>query len=68
MVFFCFYYPVFGAACLYRFISLILDGKKNPKEIMDNSRLQSQDDASYALVSPTLPYLKGGSQVEELVR
>ena len=35
---------------------------------MDNSRLQSQDDARYTLVFPTLPYLKGGSQVEELVR
>ena len=28
MVFFCFSYPVFGAACLYRFIFLILDDKK----------------------------------------
>ena len=66
IIFFYFSYPVSGAACLYRFISLILDGKKNPKEIMDNSRLQSQDDASYTLVSPTLTHLKGGSQVEGL--
>ena len=68
MVFFYFSYLVFGAACLYWFISLILDDQKNHEEILDNSRLQSQYDASYALVFPTLPYLKGGSQVEELVR
>ena len=36
------------------------------RKILDNSRLQSQDDASYTLVSPTLTHLKGGSQVEGL--
>ena len=38
------------------------------RKILNNSRLQSQEDASYALVFPTLPYLKGGSQEGELVR
>ena len=33
---------------------------------MDNSRLQSQDDASYTLVSPTLPYLKGVAKLKNL--
>ena len=35
---------------------------------MDNRRLQSQEDASYTLVSPSLCFLKGGSQVEEFAR
>ena len=38
------------------------------RKILDNSRLQSQDDASYTLVSPTFTHLKGGSQVEGFVR
>ena len=39
---------------------------KSHEEFLDNSRLQSQDDASYALVSPTLPYLKGVAKLRNL--
>ena len=35
-------------------------------KILDNSRLQSQEDASYTLVSPTLPYLKGVAKLKGL--
>ena len=38
------------------------------RKILDNSGLQSQDDANYTLVSPSLSFLKGGSQVEEVAR
>ena len=33
---------------------------------MDNSRLQSQDDARYTLVSPTLTHLKGVAKLKGL--
>ena len=33
---------------------------------MDNSRLQSQDDASYTLVSPSLSFLKGVAKLKNL--
>ena len=33
---------------------------------MDNSRLQSQDNASYTLVSPSLSFLKGVAKLKIL--
>jgi len=39
---------------------------KSHKEFLDNSRLQSQDDASYTLVSPSLSFLKGVAKLKGL--
>ena len=35
-------------------------------EILDNGRLQSQEDASYTLVSPSLSFLKGVAKLKGL--
>ena len=36
------------------------------RKILDNSRLQSQEDASYTLVSPSLSFLKGVAKLKGL--